>query len=56
MIQSKVVSESYKNFEIKLNKALKELENHEIIDVKFAVNNEPLTEQEIYATVILYKA
>ncbi|CAI9390681.1 MULTISPECIES: hypothetical protein [Bacillaceae] len=47
---------SYKKFELNLNKALKELENHEIIDVKFAVNNEPFTEQEIYAAVILYKA
>ena len=56
MIQTKVISENDKNFENHLNKALKELENHEVMDIKFAVNNDPITEEGIYTAVILYKA
>ncbi|AYV66104.1 MULTISPECIES: sporulation protein Cse60 [Bacillota] len=56
MIQTKVISEKNKKFEKHLNKALKELENHEVMDIKFAVNNDPITEEGIYTAVILYKA
>ncbi|MEK3821382.1 sporulation protein Cse60 [Cytobacillus sp. FSL W8-0315] len=55
MIQTHVVSEYRKEFQESLNKALSDLSNHEIIDVKLAVNNEPLTEMETYTAMILYK-
>ena len=45
MIQTKVISEKNKKFEKHLNKALKELENHEVMDIKFAVNNDPCDRQ-----------
>mgnify|MGYP002655617231 CR=1 FL=1 len=56
MIQTRVVSEHKKQFQDSLNRALSELSNHEIVDVKFAVNNEPLTEMETFTALILYKS
>jgi hypothetical protein len=56
MIQARIVSEYRKEFQESLNKALSQLSNHEIIDVKLAVNNEPLTEMATYTAMILYKA
>ncbi|MGV3265620.1 sporulation protein Cse60 [Cytobacillus pseudoceanisediminis] len=56
MIQTRVVSENSKQFQDTLNKALNELSNHEIVDVKFAVNNEPVTDMETFTALILYKS
>ncbi|MED3554279.1 sporulation protein Cse60 [Cytobacillus praedii] len=55
MIQTRVVSEYLKDFQSTLNQALRDLRNQEIIDVKFAVNKESITEQETYTAMILYK-
>ncbi|GKU82918.1 sporulation protein Cse60 [Niallia sp. NCCP-28] len=56
MIQTRIITEYYKDLQKSLNQELKELREREIVDIKFVVNNEPITEKEYYTAMIMYKA